>query len=645
VGRIVGIFGGAGPAERRALVERMRSAITAGTAAGGPPGSPGAGGRPPAAGPPGAGRGPGGDGATVEAAGAALGARGTGSSAVARGPVVAVVDGHVYNADELGADVDPGGGAGAAAVLVALTLRHGFAEALRRLNGDFAAALYDARTDTGWLGRDRFGVRPLYYRQGPGHLAVASRPRALLALPGVSTAPNRRFVALFAAAHYRAFDNRPEESPYAAIAQLPAGHLLRASAGAVSVERYWALEDAPDLEAPEAVLAEQYRALLLDAVARRLRAAPGPAFTLSGGMDSSSVLAAAVRAAGVRPHAFSAVYEDRTFDESEDVAPVVEALVEAWHPVKVGTPDVLGLVRRMVDAHDEPVATATWLSHFLLCEEVARQGFGSLFGGLGGDELNAGEYEYFLYHFADLRAAGLEAVLAREVEAWIRYHDHPVYRKSAAGMEAGLARLVDLSRPGRCRADRARLVRWAAALDPAVFDLGGFEPVMDHPFRSYLRNRAYQDLVRETMPCCLRAEDRQTAAFGLDHFLPFLDHRLVELMFRVPGRLKIRDGVTKHLLREAMRGLLPEATRTRVRKTGWNAPAHVWFAGPGGVLLRDLVRSRAFRERGIYRPAEVERILAEHERIVATGAAEENHMMFLWQLVNLETWLEQLAGR
>ena len=184
-----------------------------------------------------------------------------------------------------------------------------------------------------------------------------------------------------------------------------------------------------------------------------------------------------------------------------------------------------------------------------------------------------------------------------------------------------------------------RLRRYARAIKSELFDLNTFEPVMDQPFASYLKNRAYQDIFRETAPCCLRAEDRHARAFGVEHFLPFFDHRLVEFMFRVPGRLKIRDGVAKYLLRQAMRGLLPEETRTRTRKTGWNAPAHVWFSGSGAQDVRDLIHSRAFRERGIYDIDEVERIVDEHERIVLSVAPEENHMMFLWQLVNLETWL------
>jgi asparagine synthase (glutamine-hydrolysing) len=552
-----------------------------------------------------------------------------------RDGISTVMDGSIYNRDELSAS----GFASDAALLTSLFRKHGFAEALRRINGDFAVAVYDERERTLWLGRDRFGLKPLYYAGDPARLAFASRPKALLGLPGVGPEVNPQFVALFAGSHYRTFDQDPERTPYARVSQVPAGHLLRVADGKLARRAYWTLEDEPDHEDPEEVLVQRYRRLLVDAVALRVKAAHRPAFTLSGGMDSSSVIAAAVHISGARQHVFSSVYVDKTFDESDEIRSMLDATVERWYPVSVGTPDVFGLVARMIEANDEPIATATWLSHYLVCEEAARQGFGGLFGGLGGDELNAGEYEHFIYFFADLRQAGDENRLAEEITKWVEYHDHPVFRKSAAAAEAALARLVDLDVPGRCRPDRGRIERYAAALNPGFFDLRTFEPLMDHPFRSYLKNRTYQDMMRETIPCCLRAEDRQTTAFGLDRFLPFFDHRLVEFMFRVPSSLKYRAGVTKHLLRLATRGLLPEATRTRVKKTGWNAPAHVWWTGANGAALHDLIHSQAFRERGIYNVKEVERLVAEHEEIVTSDRVAENHMMFLWQLVNLELWL------
>jgi asparagine synthase (glutamine-hydrolysing) len=555
-------------------------------------------------------------------------------NAAKQGALGVVIDGWIYNKDEL-----PSASNDAAAVLL-LYDTSGFEAAVRRLNGDFGLALLDG--DCLWLARDRLGLQPLYYVEQPGYVAFASRPRPLRGLPGVDGRPDPSFLARFAGSHYRSFDNDPHASPYLGIRQLPAAHILKVTAASVECRPYWQLEDKGDFLSSEAELAERYRELLVDAVRIRLARAERPCFTLSGGMDSSSVLSAAVSVRGNPLPAFSTVYEDRTFDESEDIQPMRGSKADPWVPVVIGDPDVSGLVRRMVELHDEPVATATWLSHYLLVSEVARQGFTALFGGLGGDELNAGEYEYFLFYFADLQQAGKTGELESETAAWIRHHDHPIHRKSPAVVQQGFRRLIDFSVSGRCLPDLGRLHRYASALNPDLYDLVGYAPVMPHPFASYLKSRCYQDIFFETAPCCLRAEDRHTRAFGLDRFDPFFDYRLVEFMFQVSGETKFRGGVTKQLLRKAMEGVLPEATRTRVKKTGWNAPAHVWFVGRGAEQVRDLIASRGFRERGIYRPDIVAGLLDEHERIVTGGELRENHMMFFWQLINLEAWLASL---
>jgi asparagine synthase (glutamine-hydrolysing) len=545
-----------------------------------------------------------------------------------------VIDGGIYNRYEFGTSQND------AELFARLYLKYGCGSALLRINGDFAVAVFDQRANELWLARDRFGLKPLYYTDHSGGIAFASRPRGLLTLAGVGRELNHQFVGLFAASHYRYFDNDPARSPYAEIAQLPAANVLHWRGGRTTTKAYWSLSNSSDLTGSETELVDQYQGLLTDAVSLRMKSASRPAFTLSGGMDSSSVLACAVHTTAQKQHAFSTVYEDRTFDESDEIRSMLDTTVTSWHSIPVDNPDVFDLVQRMIEVHDEPVATATWLSHFLLCEEAARRGFRALFGGLGGDELNAGEYEHFFYHFADLRLAGDEQRLAREVKMWVHYHDHPIFQKGFAVVEDAFTRLVDFAEPGRCLPDRRRLTRYAAALNRDYLNLDGYSPVMEHPFGSYLKNRTYQDVTRETIPCCVRAEERQTVTFGLDNYLPFFDHRLVEFMFRVPGTMKYRDGVTKHLLRQAMSGILPEETRTRVKKTGWNAPAHRWFSGRGRQQLLDLINSRSFRERGIYCVREVLRLVDDHEKIVVEQLPQDNHMMFFWQLVNLELWFQ-----
>lgn len=562
-----------------------------------------------------------------------------GANVLSAEPLVVAIDGIFFNRGELCARLGCRYESEARLLLDGVRA-WGLAAFLQRANGDFAVAVWDDRTRRLSLARDRFGVRPLYFARTKSAIGFASMPWALLCIDGVSPELDLRYLAAVAAGHYRTIDEVPNSSPYRDIRQVPAATVLQIGPNGEASAGYWALDESGDSRESQAELVEQYRSALADAVRLRLSAVSMPAFTLSGGMDSSSVLACAVATTGQPQVAYSTTYEDPTFDEKADLKPMFARHVADWREIQIGnTIDLVPIVGSMVQVHHEPVATATWLSHFELCRRASSEGTTALFGGLGGDELNAGEYDYFFYHFADLRRQASLGVLEAEIAAWIHYHDHPIYRKSSEIAHRMMSQLTDPDHAGVNRIDRAAQTRYYVALHPSLRDVLTQAPAPDNRFSSHLKNRAYRDMTAETLPCCLRAEDRHAAAFGLTHVDPFLDHRLVELMFRVPGRLKIKDGVTKILLRAAMTGLLPEETRTRIKKTGWNAPAHRWFSGATLEWLRDQVSSAEFAERGVYDPAVVMNLIDEHEAIVESGQNQENHMMFLWQVLNTDTWL------
>ena len=553
--------------------------------------------------------------------------------------ILCVIDGIIFNFGELVAEAPDGYGGTQASLIAHLFRRIGFEATLSRLNGDFAIALYDQSNAQLWLGRDRFGAKPLYFAHLNDGLAFASQPWALMANPEISAEINPRYVSAFASLHYRTFDNRPEESPYRDINQLEAGSYLSCSGHRIRVQRYWNLRQQDDFHLSEAELGEQYHELLLDAVELRVNAATSNAFTLSGGLDSSSVLSCAHAITKQPQPAYSAIYADKTFDESDEIRPMLVEKVSEWRSIALGNKiDLFSDIDELIAIHNEPIATATWLSHLQICKAVSEEGYSQLFGGLGGDELNAGEYEYFIFHFADLARTAPDALLASEMECWARYHTHQLYPKSP---ELGLQEIKRLTNETRgiCLPDYQRLARYADTLHPEFVGFPLSSLRMEHPFQSCLKNRAFQDLFFETLPCCLRAQDRNATSVGLMQTNPFLDYRLVEFMFRVDGSHKIRKGITKILLREAMKGILPEETRTRIKKVGWNAPAHRWFSGKNLDLLRDLVRSSEFLNMGIYEATAVQRLLEEHAEIVDNGKQQENHMMFLWQLVNLTAWM------
>ena len=553
--------------------------------------------------------------------------------------ILCTIDGWLFNARDLSETLASKPQPNQTALVAALFQKYGFKEMLRKVNGEFAIAIFDLKENTLWLGRDRFGVKPLYYSSIRGGLAFASQPWALIVHPEVTSEVNARFTASYAALHYRTFDNRPEESPYKDIGQLPAGSLLVYRGTTPSVQRYWCLESKSDFRDSEEKLASQFRELLLDSVKLRTETVTRTAFTLSGGLDSSSITSCAYKNSKQPQTAYSAVYEDKTYDESTEIQPMLDKIVSDWHPIEIGNDvDLFSEVTDLVQQHNEPVATATWLSHKRICEAAARDGQKMLFGGLGGDELNAGEYEYFIFHFADLARQGQTHELQGQLETWASHHNHPLYPKTPAIGLHEIGRLTD-EHPGVCIPDHLRLERYIHTLDINYYGDELKNVRMDHPFDSCLKNRTYQDIFFETLPCCLRAEDRNATAAGLSQTNPFLDHRLVEFMFRVDGRHKIKSGVTKVLLRKAMKGILPEETRTRVNKVGWNAPAHRWFSGRQLECLRDTVASIEFSNLGIYNVAAVLKVIENHIDILNDTTPRENHMMFLWQLLNTHIWI------
>lgn len=522
--------------------------------------------------------------------------------------------------------------------------KFGFEESLRSLKGEFSIALYDRDKESLYIARDRFGYKPLYYALVDDLFAFSSNASWLLKIPKINASLNKEALALFAGGHYRYIDNSPQASFFKNVSQLSASSYLVYRDGKVKIHQYWNIDTHIDYQSNENQIVEKYRDLFIRAVSQREKAIKGKkCFLLSGGLDSSSVLAASVSLNGEKQEAFSTVYEDKIYDESEDIKTILGDCVSSWHPISLDELDFFSVIKKMVQDNDGPVATATWLSHYLLYEKISQLGFTDVFGGLGGDEANAGEFEHFFYFFADLKTKNLNDRLAQEIKHWAQHHDHPLYRKNFDVAARSWEILTDQKNPGKIFFDNEKYSRYYHAINKDFFNLEGFYPFLPHYSESYLNNKTLSDIFYETVPCCFRANDRHDFAFNIKTHFPFFDYELMEFAHQIPPELKTMNGVTKNILRKAMKGILPDPTRTRIKKTGWNAPFHIWmFQKQNKENLYDLIHSRSFIERGIYNPKVVHSLLKEHEEIVINNKLAENHMMFFWQLVNLELWLGSL---
>ena len=426
-----------------------------------------------------------------------------------------VVDGFFYNRPELTNRLALPLKSHQSDILFSLWEQAG-ARGLNLINGDFAAAVFDQFGRRLVLCRDRFGVRNLFYTRIGRDVIFASEIKALAGHPGFRAEPEPSALFDYLATHYRYIHRDPQRTYFRDIRQVPAAHAVVIDEYGERPIRYWDLEldpEAAGLDRDEA--GQRLLELMRDSTARRLDTDLSCCFSVSSGMDSSSVCSLAVEHLGAPQPIYSVGYGGGEYDESEGIAPLARTKASSWRRLELERPPLMETVEDMVRRSDGPVCTVTWLAHRSLVAAAAEDGFDIVFSGLGGDECLAGEYEHFFYFFADLKAAGMLDRLDAEIDAWIRLHDHPVFRKSRAVVDDAFRRLIDWNNPGRVLLDQVRYRRYFEDFEPDFVLEGRRTPDMAFPFSGYLANRCYQDLFYETTPPSLAADGANAAAFGL----------------------------------------------------------------------------------------------------------------------------------
>jgi asparagine synthase (glutamine-hydrolysing) len=547
----------------------------------------------------------------------------TGSQPVANeaGDVVAVFNGELYNFRELRAELSAHDvrGTGDTPVVPHLYEEHGLGF-VDRLSGMFAIALWDAARERLVLARDHVGKKPLVYtRLADGSLAFASEVKALLRLPGV-----RREVDPAQLDAYLALQYVPAGTGFAGIEKLPPGHLLVAERGSVRVEPYTelrALEPRSDDEWGELVRSE-----VAAAVERRLVADVPLGALLSGGIDSSIVVALMTRASARPVRTFTVGFGEPRYDERRYAQAVADRFATE-HAEVVLEPDVEAALPRLAEAYDEPHGDEAALPLYLICEAARREVTVALTGD-GGDE-SFGGYERYLAHRLAARLPGVGAAAAAGVLRRLSSEPRSTATRAARFLETVAApsaerygRLMEIF-PCELRAEL-----WEPGFVPrplpAAELLGapegsGVDALQRLDVRTYLPG----DLL-------LKA-DIASMAHSLELRSPFLDRRVLELGLSLPDRMKLSGRRGKAALRKAFGAELPPEVVARP-KAGFGVPLSAWFRGELRPLAKDLLLGRTARSRGQLRPATVERLLGEH----ASGRADHGHR--LWCLVMLELW-------
>jgi asparagine synthase (glutamine-hydrolysing) len=555
----------------------------------------------------------------------------------ADGTLTIVCNGEIYNFRELRAELQARGfhfkTASDSEVLL-----HGYDawgdNVVQRLNGMFDFALWDARRRRLLIGRDRLGVKPLYVLQDAARLAFATEAKALLRLPGVRTELNRD-----ALADYLHLGYVPAPlSIFKGIRKLPPATLLSVQDGQVREWRYWRISSTIDRRTSESEWIERIRSGIERSVQMQtVSDVPIGAF-LSGGVDSSAVVAAMARqsAQPIRTYAigFEGGAAEQLYNELPYARRVAELFKTEHHEIAV-KPDVVGLLPKLLWHMDEPIADSAFITTYLV-SEFARRDVKVILSGVGGDELFGGYRRYLGGHYAQRFNAlpGWARRLASATAARLPADRHSKllnYARLAKGFIAS----AEMDGDDRYRSYLQVLSRDAVAALlmtgmpvgddrlAAAFAASGNVDELNRMFAVDAETQLPDDLLMLT--------DKMSMAVSLECRVPLLDHELVEMAAAIPGELKVKGGSLKHLMKAALAPALPDDILHRAKR-GFGTPMGAWLKKELLAVVRELLSPAVIRRRGYFDPAAVSSLAADHEANRSDGTDA------LLALLNLEVW-------
>jgi asparagine synthase (glutamine-hydrolysing) len=540
-----------------------------------------------------------------------------------------MLNGEIYNHHELRAGLEQRGHRfrTRSDVETVLHLWEEKAEAsLAELRGMFALAIWDVRRQELFLARDRVGKKPLYFhRLAAGGLVFGSEIKAILQHPDVPRIPD-----LAAIDHFLTLQYVPSPlTAFEGIERIPPGSWLRWSKERMDVRRYWRLDYSQKFTEPEAELREEMVRLLREAVRIRLESEVPLGAFLSGGVDSSAVVAFAAQAMGEPLKTFSIGFEAAAFDESQYARVVAERFGTDHHELRVdeGSPELL---EDIVWHYDQPFGDSSAVPSFHVAR-ITRPHVTVVLNGDGADESFGGYDRYRLTAFE--MYFRLPAVVRLGIYAGAA----PFVRYLGRGR-----RLLQLRPNDPYEAYYATLTHLAPRRKPWLYSSAGLSRLMEvqSPPLQLMRGKSHRSLLDAMLEAdvsyylpddLLVKMDVATMAHSLEARSPFLDHRLMEFMAKVPSRYKLRSGRSKYLLKSALRGILPNEILDRP-KMGFGVPLGQWLRTSLRELLEDTLLGPTGLARGYFRPEAV------REMVAANNAGRDDHQYLLWDLLMLEMW-------
>jgi asparagine synthase (glutamine-hydrolysing) len=480
----------------------------------------------------------------------------------------------------------------------------------------WAFALWDEKRQELFCSRDRFGIKPFYYTEAGGSFLFASEIKALLAHPDVGKRPDDEMLRTYLA--WGVLDHT-ERTMFDGVFQLrPARAMVVTAGGKKEPCRYWDVAVNPVIQGgePDDAAATHLLELLRDAVRIHLRSDVAVGTCLSGGIDSSTltvlindlIRTESPASVGARQKTFSAVFDDPRFDESRYIDEVVAATGVDDGRVQPDKDRVWDEFRHLLYLQDEPFGSLSIYAQYCVMR-LASEKVKVVLDGQGADELLAG---YLAYEWSYIRGLVTSlhwyTALCEKIGAFVHHRGF----------------FADAFRQLFVRAGRRKLLRGHA---PAVLRYSG-----------NLDQVLARELTGTNLTALLHYEDRNSMAFSIESRVPFLDVRLAEYIAALPLNQKIRGGVTKHVLRRAIKGLIPESIRCRMDKMGFVTPEEVWMEVELRPFVLDVISSGSFKERPYWDAAAVA------DNYLAFLKGQSGYSPELFRIVCAELWLRCFFG-
>ena len=517
-------------------------------------------------------------------------------------------------------------------VILALYARMG-SDCLKRLNGMFAFAIWDAQERSLFLARDRVGIKPLYYAETTDGLVFGSEAKVLFLHHGVSCEVDPALIDV-----YMNFGYTPgERTLFAGVSKLPPGCAMTVTSRGIRREQSWDAQFAPDHSRSVAQTGGELKELLLDATRIHMRSDVPVGVFLSGGLDSSAMVALLAEAGVGDLKTFSVAYrEGDKYDETRYAKLVAERFKSDHHVLYVDPAQFGDFVPDYVWYMDEPVTEGAAISLYFIAR-LLRQHVVVALSGEGSDELFGG-YEVYRYMQWLEWYRRLPAWLRTAIQPALDHVPHSKMRKYGRLAAKPLSERylgVPLYEQVGSTLYSDDLLRSAAAKAAGSPLAAHYARMKGH---DALAQMLYTDFKAWLVDDLLIKADKMTMANSVELRVPFLDYRVVEYAATIPSNMKLRGGTVKWILKQALTGVVPDEIRTRP-KVGFPTPLAEMFRGKLADYVEAVLLSRRALQRGYFRPEKIREIVGDHK----SGRA--NHHDILWRLLVLEEWHRRFADR